>query len=748
MVIMTSYPEYVNVAHDDIGDVDINDLITAASEYGEFFYDLETTGLDPRKDSIDGIAFYVPPSPRNNEIRAWYPFVNDTAILTIFICESCPWQSYSEDDCCRVDIGSMDRYICPDCDSNLRLESVSLRPSMDHDDTFDALKPLFLDESIVNWAYHRKFDDGFIEQQTPINNIKNKRADPMLMVFLVDENPRQFGLKQTTDRWFGHKMVSFKEAKKSRQGRFAFDFKTPLCIYAMDDCYWTWRVRDKAQKELEYQDPSGRLERIFWGIDMPISRIIQEMETTGFLIDWEHLARLDDHLANQQDIIYKREIEDLTSDWVKDINLSSRIDKSMFIFGAIESGGLELPTTNLIPDASGIYPTNKDNIQHLAVQASVVSDVLEWSSIATLRSGFTGKIRDLARESPTGRIYFRLNQTGTVIGRMSSSTPVNGQNQPSARDMYGIPGVRHAYCSELEFTGHEDERLLFGADFSQIELRVAAHLAQEPVMLQVYKSDVCIEEDGDPCIRYRQGHECTDCDWSGNVPKGSVCPKCGHLLEWQARCRHMDLHQRTAEDVGVPRGLAKALNFGNLYRQGPKRFCDTAGLFDKKGIRRVNYARKIQDGWMNLYCGIPRYHEHVEKELMSNGWISYTITGRRRRLKEMASHPDRRYRAVTQGIQYAISGSAQDIMKTAMIKIWRHIRRMISKSSKAISKKWMMVKMLLQIHDEIILEGPRCLENEIKEMIKREMEGVVNPRGFSVPLVVDAKSGRTWRDIH
>lgn len=750
MLVSTSYPKYVTARHPDIGDVSISDLIVAAKRYGEFYWDLETSGLNPRTDTIDGIALYIPKTKRTPEYRVWYPFVDDTALLTVYICPKCPWQSFYEEDVVKVDVGSMDRFMCPDCHTPINMETVSLRPPMDPDDTFEALRPLFENESLICWAYHEKFDCEFVEKHTPISEIKARRADPMLLVFGADENPKQFGLKPTTWRWFKHKMVTFKEAKVSRQGRFAFDFKTPLCEYAMDDCYWAWRCKEKALEMIQEQDPSGRIERLFWGLDMPVSRIIQEMESTGVKIDWEHLSKLDARLEEEQTNVYKNQIEALTADWDNPINLGSQKDKSDFLFGHVDDGGLGLPTTGLVMNEKGCYPTGKDEIKHLKYASSVVEEVLKWNSLATIRSGFTGKIRDLACQSPDGRIYFHFNQTGTVIGRMSSSNPVNGQNIPRAGEMYGMPGVRYAFCSAYPWD-LKDDMLLYGADFSQIELRVAAHLAIEPTMIEVYKFKDCRNEPGGmPCERYAQGHECKGdgCPWSGNVMPGSKCPKCGSELEWQARCKHMDLHQRTADDVGVPRSLAKNLNFGNLYRQGPSRFCETAGLFDEHGVKRIPYAKEVQDGWMNVYSGIPRYHNHVEDELKDNGWVSYTITGRQRRLAELAKDYGKRYRAITQGIQFAISGSAQDIMKNAMIRVWRAIRKKIAESPKAIADQWRRVKFLLQVHDEIILQGPACLKEEIKQLMEEQMEGAVNTKVFRVPLVVQAKSGRNWNEIH
>ena len=149
---------------------------------------------------------------------------------------------------------------------------------------------------------------------------------------------------------------------------------------------------------------------------------------------------------------------------------------------------------------------------------------------------------------------------------------------------------------------------------------------------------------------------------------------------------------------------------------------------------------------MKVYKGIPRFHRAVEKELHSNGFISYTLTKRRRRLSKMRALNE--FRAVTQGIQFAVSGSAQDIMKLSMIAVCRERDKRSEWGPVAERKQWARTRMILQVHDEMVLQGPACLEHEICEMMTECMEGAVNPKTFRVPLVVEAKAGRTWADIH
>ncbi len=714
----------------DLGLVDPVDLYEAVKRCGEYTFDLETNGLSPRANRIEGIAFYVPrhtyEGKKYSSVRAWYPFVDYT-----FMC-------HNEKD-----------------------ELQDLRPAMDQQDTMEALRPIFEElPDVVCVAQHRKFDDAFLFYAhgtvKPIV-ISNIPADAMLADFVADERHKRYGLKPRVKREFGHQMTTYNEAVRG-QSLLSFCNAKPLAVYAMDDCYWTYRHHRRALGKLRDQSPApasrtelrwscekrlgrtmGKLERIYWGIDTKVSQVLMEMENSGVLIDWQWLRKVEERLLAEKEEINDR-IEKYLN-WPLNPNSGKQVADALF---APPPDGLGLPVAGIPIGKNGEPSTADKVIKHFARFHPLVADILKWRSLDTVLTGFVKKLIKLALESSDGRIYSGFNQTRTVIGRLSSSRPVNFQNQPREKNL-----VRKAYVSHRKGIDNED-MLLFGADYGQIELRVAAHLAKESNMIEVYQMNGVCTEGGAGCERYRW-YECHDCDHKGlpmqPVPGTRLCISCkSSNIEHQARCRHVDLHQRTADDAQVPRNpLAKNLNFGLLYRMGAPKFCVYADLFDADGMPMVNYAKEVIRKWHSAYPAIDVFHSKTEWELEHSGWIAQTLFGRRRRLDEEARI--NRYRAVTQGIQFQVSGSAQDIMKTAMIRIFEERNQRRKKARPAERKLWEKVKILLQIHDELVLEGPKQLKEEISDMFKRNMESVGQGH-LLIPLSVDVKSGRTWDDIH
>jgi len=334
----------------------------------------------------------------------------------------------------------------------------------------------------------------------------------------------------------------------------------------------------------------------------------------------------------------------------------------------------------------------------------------------------------------------------------NSSDPINFQNQPRDKNL-----VRKAYCSHrVDIETDDKDMLLLGGDYGQIELRTAAHLSQEENMIEVYKmGGICTAENGDACDRYKVWVcEAEGCDhkWTPELwtaPNKSLpCPNCGNKekTEHQARCRHVDLHQRTAEDAKVKRNpLAKNLNFGLLYRMGAPKFCIYADLFDSDGLPMVEFAKEVIQRWHAAYPAIAVFHEITEFNLEKHNWIAKTLFGRRRRLDQEARI--NRFRAVTQGIQFQVSGTAQDIMKTGMIRVADARQTKIDNSRPAARKLWERFRFLMQIHDEVVMEVHRDIEAEAKALVKEAMEGV--GRGhLRVPLAFDVKTGRSWDDVH
>lgn len=332
----------------------------------------------------------------------------------------------------------------------------------------------------------------------------------------------------------------------------------------------------------------------------------------------------------------------------------------------------------------------------------------------------------------------------------NSADPVNLMNQPRDKDL-----IRKAFCAHLEDDYDQDrsELCLIDADYGQMELRMAAHLACEKNMMEVFNNvDGCSNgENGGPCERYTF-YECFTCHKKAppvDTPDGPKCSECGETnpeqFEHQKRCRHVDPHQRTSEDVGVPRNpLAKNANFGLLYRMGAPKFCVYAGLYDDAGDPRVEYGQQLIERWHQAYPGISTWHERVLHQLLRDNYIAYNIAKRRRRLD--IEWKKNEYRAGTQAIQFRVSGSCQDLIKLAMIRLYDTRNKKVANCRPAEAKLWRKFRFMIQVHDELIFEGPKALKEELCLLVKESMEGVA--RGMRVPFVADARAGRTWDELH
>lgn len=711
----------------DCGDYSVPFLIEMARREGCFVYDLETTGLNPRKDRIEGAAFFIPNDndPSKPPIRAWFPFVDGT-------------MDYANGG-----------------------EIISVRPPMDQVITMEALRELWSIPELVAIRHNGVFDDGMLYQAsgtpTPIE-VKNKIADSMLADYVADERHRKYGLKIRVFEVFGHQMTTYEEAA-GKQGVFSFARKRPLGAYAMDDCMWTYRLWKWAMESIRKQDPAppgkdmGHLERIYWNIEMKIQRILLEMELQGCLIDWEWLVGVEQRLeADKLKII--EEIQKQKS-WVP--NLRSPKQVSDFLYGKEEDGGLGLPTDGLDEtwnDELETYSTSDKVIARFGKKEPIVDLLLKYRSMEVISRSFCQKLIALAQQEE--RIHARFRQTGTVIGRLSSADPINLMNQPREKNL-----IRRAFCSKLpnDSDPRRAKLLFLDADYAQMELRMAAHLAQEPSMLEVYRNvGGCHNgKEGDgipggPCARYLHFECLEDKGCKTSIPKDvngmRVCGFCGSpKIKHQERCRHVDLHQRTSEDVGVKRNpLAKNLNFGLLYRMGAPKFVTYADLFDENGLPRIEYAEELIEKWHAAYPGIAEWHKKVIAQLKADKFIAYALTRRRRRLEAEWRNPKTQYRAGTQAIQFKVSGSCQELIKLAMVKIYEERNRRVATAGPAEAKLWEQFRFMIQVHDELVFEGREELEDEMKNIIRTNMEGVAST--LSVPFLADVRSGRNWDETH
>lgn len=417
------------------------------------------------------------------------------------------------------------------------------------------------------------------------------------------------------------------------------------------------RLLDEKLKLLE-QD------RLFYDVEMPLVQVLAEMEIEGVAVDKNQLEAMSKELG--------RLIIDLEGDIYRlagqefNINSPKQLGKVLF-------EDLKLPVVKRTKTG---YSTDAGVLEELAMAHEVVAKVLEYRQLMKLKSTYTDGLKGLV--SPvTGRLHTTFHQTVTATGRLSSSEP-NLQNIPIRLELGRL--IRKV------FTPCREDNLLLTADYSQIELRILAHISGDPVLIKAF----------------REGE---------------------------------DIHARTASEVfGVPleevtqemRDRAKAVNFGIVY--GLSDFGLARGI--KVGRQE---ARLYIESYFARYAGVKSYIDRVIQEARSKGYVT-TLLNRRRYLPDLFS-PNRIVRNAGErtAMNTPIQGSAADIIKLAMVNIHREL-----------DEHGLKAKMILQVHDELIFDTPAAEIDQLQELVKRCME---NALSLDVPLVVDLKKGNNWYDV-
>ncbi|WP_324715524.1 DNA polymerase I [Carboxydochorda subterranea] len=405
------------------------------------------------------------------------------------------------------------------------------------------------------------------------------------------------------------------------------------------------------------------LERVYREIEMPLWPVLAEMEQVGVKIDTEALARLGETLG--------REIE-ATAEAIyrlagESFNINSPRQLSHILFDK-----LELP---VVKETKTGPSTSADVLEQLADQHEIVRKILDYRQLVKLKGTYVDPMPALVHPR-TGRLHTTFHQAVTATGRLSSSNP-NLQNIPVRTDQGAV--IREAFVAGMPGW------VLMSADYSQIELRVLAHMAGDEVLIDAFRSG-------------------------------------------------QDIHTRTASEVfGVPmdavtpamRSGAKAINFGIVYG------ISAYGLARGTGLSQED-ARRYIDGYFHKYAGVKAYLDRTVQEARRLGYVT-TLFGRRRYLPELHSRQyAQRAFAERMAMNTPIQGTAADIMKLAMVAVHR-----------ALEEEGLAARMVLQVHDELVLEVPQDEVERAGELVRSTMENVVH---LSVPLVVDVKSGRNWRE--
>ncbi len=432
-----------------------------------------------------------------------------------------------------------------------------------------------------------------------------------------------------------------------------------------DELLHFFEIADALEKKLS----EGKLRFVFKEIEMPLIPILADMEERGVGVDREVLAALGKRVNKKIALLAKK----IWTSGGERFNINSPPQLSKILF---EKLGLRVHGLRKT-EKGGVISTRESELEKLRDEHPIVKYILEYRELAKLKTTYIEALPALIQEK-SGRVHTTFNQTGTATGRLSSSNP-NLQNIP-AMSLLGRE-IRKAFIARAGFT-------FISCDYSQIELRVAAHLAHDEKMIDAFRKGIDI-------------HRATAAEVY-NVPSEKVTPEL--------------------------RRAAKTLNFGVLYGMGPQAFAEATGM------SRAD-AQKFIEEYFHDFSGVREYIERIKEFVKEHGYAE-TLFGRRRSIPEINS-PNWQIRreAERMAINHPIQGTATgDIIKLAMIKIDEWIRR---------EKREEDAQLLLQVHDELLFEVKENAASEIGEKIKTLMENVVV---LDVPLAVDTKIGTRWGD--
>lgn len=535
---------------------------------------------------------------------------------------------------------------------------------IDMDTALTMLKPLLESESVLKVGQNFKYDLG-VFQRYDLNPAPYD--DTMLLSYSLAGGLHNHGLDGLSEMHFGHKPISFKELAGTGKKQKTFDQisledATP---YAAEDADVTLRL----WKFLKPKLVAEQVTTVYETLERPLPAVIARMENHGIKVDRAELARLSGMFAQKMAGL-EAEAYELAG---TQFNLGSPKQLGEILFDQMElEGGKKTKT--------GAWQTGAGVLEGLAAKGEKLPrTILDWRHYSKLKSTYTDALVQQIN-ARTGRVHTSFSLAATTTGRLSSSDP-NLQNIP-IRTEDGRK-IRDAFVAEA---GH----VLVAADYSQIELRLLAHVADLPTMKQAFADGVDI-------------HALTASEMFG-VPLAEMTP-----------------------DV---RRQAKAINFGIIY--GISAF----GLANNLDISRTEASEYIKS-YFKKFPGIKAYMDAAKSEAHEYGYVK-TLFGRKCHIKGIKDRNQAvRGFAERQAINAPIQGAAADIMRRAMIRM-----------PDAISK-FEGARMLLQVHDELVFEVPETSADQLIEIAKATMENAAMPAvSISVPLVVEAHAALNWNDAH
>lgn len=533
------------------------------------------------------------------------------------------------------------------------------------DEAVALMKPLLADPSVLKVGQNIKYDMLVLAKYgltvAPID-------DTMLLSYALDAGVHGHGMDALSDLFLGHKPIPFKEVVGTGKKQLTFD-QVPVpdaTRYAAEDADITGRLYRLLKPRLA----EDRMTTVYETLERPLAPVLVEMERHGVKVDRQKLQRMSGDFA-QRMLGLEAQAHELAGE---PFNMASPKQVGEILFGKLGIPGAKKTKT-------GAWATGADILEDLAAEGhELPKTLLAWRQLSKLKSTYTDSLPDHIN-AETGRIHTSYSMAGTSTGRLASTDP-NLQNIP-IRTEEGR-AIRTAFVAEKG-------NVLISADYSQVELRVLAHMADIDALKQAF-------------------------------------------LDGQ------DIHAMTASEMfGVPiegmdpmvRRNAKAINFGIIY--GISAF----GLARQLSIPRKEAADYIET-YFAKFPGIRDYMETTKEFARANGYVE-TLFGRRIHVRDITSK-----NGATRGfmeraaINAPIQGTAADIIRRAMIRM-----------PGALADAGLDALMLLQVHDELIFEVPKDQAKKTMQVVKQIMEGAALPVcDMGIPLTVDAEQGDNWDEAH
>ena len=523
-------------------------------------------------------------------------------------------------------------------------------------------KPLYESDKIMKIGQNIKYDYEVLTKYGV--TLQGKMFDTMIAHYLIQPELHH-NMDYMAETLLGYQTIHIEELlgpKGKKQKNMRDLSPTDIYEYAAEDADITLRLKNVLEPRLKELG----VEELFWNIEMPLVRVLADMELNGVCLDTEALQDTSkiftERMKQYEQEIYKEAGEEF--------NISSPKQVGDILFGKLQI--MDKPKKT----KTGQYVTSEEVLQSLESKSPIVRNILNYRGMKKLLSTYIDALPKLINPR-TGHIHTSFNQALTATGRLSSSDP-NLQNIPVRTD--DGKEIRKCFIPE-------DGCLFFSADYSQIELRIMAHLSEDENMMEAF----------------REGHD---------IHRATA-----------AKIWHVDIDKVT----DAQRKKAKQANFGIIYG------ITTYGLAQRMDIPNGE-AKELIEGYFRTFPKVQAYMEHAKEVARAKGYAE-TLFHRRRYLADINSrNATVRGFAERNAINAPIQGTEADIIKVAMVRIWERFK-----------KEGIRSKMILQVHDELNFSVYPEEREQVERIVIEEMQ---NAYPLNVPLIADAGWGKNWLEAH